>query len=141
MGGKPAAPWRCAAPVLDARGVGAGPPAGGGWVYVVLFCEKLAAGLRIGKEGDGVEISGSFVPAEALRPVLLAGLDRIPPRSWDPVGRVFLFRLGPADAEGYLRLGYERGPGQFVLTNAFTLPRGTGSPGETGRFEGPAAPP
>jgi hypothetical protein len=122
-------------------GWGRAPRAGGGWVWVILFSEKLAAGLRIEESVDGAEISGSFLPVDARRPVLLAGTDRVPPQRWDPEARVFLFRLGPGGAAGYFRLGFERGSGQFVLTDAFTLPRGAGSPGATGRFEAPAAPP
>jgi hypothetical protein len=115
--------------------------AGSGWIYVVLFCQKLVAGLRIGEPGGALEISGSFVPADAREPVLLSGIARVQASEWDPVSRTFLFRLAPGQDAGYIRLGYVDPSGTIVVTNALTLPRGTGSPGATGRFAAPASPP
>ena len=83
----------------------------------------------------------SFVSAGAELPVLLAGSSRVPASGWDPGGRAFVFLLPAGEAKGYFRLGYEDLSGSFVLTDAFTLPRGTGSPAATGRFEEPAARP
>ena len=116
-------------------------PAGGGWVSVVLFCQKLVTGLRIRVQESGLEISGWLVPAEVREPVLLAGLARVAPALWDPVTRGFLFRLAASESSGYIRLGYAGAAGELVVTNAFTLPRGKESREATGRFEAPAAPP
>jgi len=119
----------------------ASAPAGDGRVWVMLFCQELVQGLRIGEDPDGLEVSGTFLPADARQPVLLAGLLRVEPASWDPVTRAFRFLLQPAQSAGYLRLGYIGAAGTVVVTNAVTWPRGTGSPGGPARFEGPAARP
>jgi hypothetical protein len=113
---------------------------GTGEVWVVLFCQKLVEELRIDAQADGLAVSGRFVELAADHPLLYAGLVPFQPVAWDPRTRRFLF-LVPAPLEGYFRLGYVL-PGQaYTLTNAFTWPRGTESPGESGRFAEPATPP
>jgi hypothetical protein len=111
------------------------------WVWVVLFSQKLVQGLRISASIGGLELSGVFLPTEARKPVLLAGLLRIEASSWDPDSRAFRFRLGPDEGAGYLRLGYIGPSGAVVVTDALTWPPGTGSPAEPGRFAAPAVPP
>jgi hypothetical protein len=128
-------------PYWTHAGWGCAPRVGGGLVCVVLFCRRLVRDLRIEEGPAGARVSGSFVPAGAGAPVLLAGGSRVPASGWDPGGRAFEFLLPAAGARGYFRLGYEDRAGIFVLTDAFTLPRETGSPAATGRFEAPAARP
>jgi hypothetical protein len=110
-------------------------------VWVVLFCEKLIEGLRIEQGPQGLSVSGRFFSADASRAYLYSGLSLIEPRSWDAATRRFSFFVGPGSLEPYLRLGYASAAGAMKVTNAFTLPRGTGSPADADRFAAPAAPP
>jgi hypothetical protein len=111
-----------------------------GEVWVVLFCQKLVEDLRIDLQAAGLTVSGRFVEAIADQPLLYAGLVPCQPAAWDAHSRRFSFQV-PAPPEGYFRLGYVL-PGElFRLTNAFTWPRGTESPGGSGRSAEPAAHP
>jgi hypothetical protein len=110
-------------------------------VWVILFCQKLVEGLQIAQGEDVLSISGRFAAADAADAVLLAGLDRVAPRSWDPLSRSFLFLVPGPPRAGYFRLGYESADGAFRLTNAFTLPPGKESPGDSSRFSPPAPSP
>jgi hypothetical protein len=115
-------------------------PCGTGEVWVVLFCQKLVEELRSDAQAARLAVSGRFVEAIANQPFLYAGLVPYPPAAWDAQTKRFLFQV-PAPLEGYFRLGYVL-PGEiYRLTNAFTWPRGTESPGESGRSAEPAAPP
>lgn len=115
--------------------------AGGKEVWVILFCQKIVDELRV-EPGDSVlSLSGRFGAADAARPVLLAGLERVPPESWDPVSRRFRFLVSGTARSGYLRLGYESPDRTFRLTNAFTLPAGKESPEAQARFSPPAPSP
>ncbi len=120
-------------------GVGECPADPGGRVCVVLFCVKLVDGLQISQERSQLLVSGRFTPLAAAGALLLAGIDAEKPVTWDSGARAFSFRLTCAGIPSYIRLGFVGANGQFVLTNAFTLPRGTGSPGESGRFAAPGA--
>jgi hypothetical protein len=115
--------------------------AGTAQVWVVLFCEKLVDALRIEQGPQGLSVSGKLLPIEASRPYLYSGLSLVPLRSWDAATRQFSFLVAPGAVEPYVRLGYLSLAGTAKLTNAFTLPRGTGSPAGAGRFAAPAAPP
>ena len=102
-------------------------------VVVVLFCEKLVQELFIKQGPEGLLVSGSFTPRDAARALLYSGLDAVEPQSWDAGSRRFTFQVPGALLAGYLRLGYISPEEKFTLTNAFTLPRGTGSPAVPGR--------
>lgn len=128
--------------------------AGDATVFVVLFCQKLVGGLLIEEREGAVEVRGALLPADARLPVLLAGIRDVAPAGWDASARRFLFRVPRAEA-GYLRLGYLRGAGDLIVTNAIRLPAiaspaappavtsppGMASPEAQGRFAAPAAPP
>jgi len=116
-------------------------PSGASTVWVILFCEKLVQGLRLEASGDGMVVSGSFVPRGAVRALLYAGLDLLEPAEWDLASRQFSFAVPRNQETGYFRLGYLSAGGAFRLTNAFTLLPGTESPGEPARFEAPARSP
>jgi hypothetical protein len=103
-------------------------------VVVVLFCEKLVQELFIKQGPEGLLVSGSFTPRDAARALLYSGLDAVEPQSWDAGSRRFTFQVPGALLAGYLRLGYISPEEKFTLTNAFTLPRGTGSPAAPDRF-------
>jgi hypothetical protein len=97
-------------------------PAAGGEVWVVLFAEQRVEGFvvtRASGPAGGYLIAGRFRDAEAAAPVLLSGLDVLPPASWEPERREFRFAI-PAQA-GFLyhRLGYRSREGAFELTSAF----------------------
>ena len=111
-----------------------------GEVWVVLFCQKLVDEFRIDAETAGLVVSGRFVEPAADHPLLYAGLVPCPPAAWDAQSRRFSFHV-PPPLEGYFRLGYVLPGKAYRLTNAFTWPRGTGSPGGSGRSSIPAAPP
>ena len=111
-----------------------------GEVWVVLFCQKLVEDLSIEAHGAGLAVSGRFVEPAADHPLLYAGLVPSQPAAWDAQTRRFLFQV-PAPLEGYFRLGYMLPRENYRLTNAFTWPRGTVSPGESSRSAEPAAPP
>ena len=115
-------------------------PSKTGEVWVVMFSQKLVEELRIDAQAAGLAVSGRFLEADADHPLLYAGLVPCQPAAWDVQTRRFSFQVA-APLEGYFRLGYV-GPGKvYRLTNAFTWPRGTESPGESGRSAEPAAPP
>jgi hypothetical protein len=108
-------------------------------VWVVLFCQKLVDGFRLERTGGGLVVSGAFVPGGAVQARLYVGLVPVSPGTWDPSARAFAFTV--PNAAGYFRLGYVSAGGAFRLTNAFTLPPGTGSPGEPARSAGTEAQP
>ena len=110
-------------------------------IVVVLFCEKLVQELIIRQGPEGLLVSGGFTPRDAARALLYSGLDPILPRSWDPVSRQFAFQVPDSLLAGYLRLGYISPAEKFTLTNAFTLPRGTGFPAAPDRSSIPGASP
>jgi hypothetical protein len=110
-------------------------------VVVVLFCERLVRELTIRQGPDGLEVSGGFTPHDAAGALLYSGLVAIQPRSWDAGSRRFAFQVPDSLLAGYLRLGYVSPAERFTLTNAFTLPRGTGSPAEQGHSSAPGASP
>jgi hypothetical protein len=110
---------------------------GSSLVTVMIFTEKRVAGLEIMHDLTDLRVSGRFVPRDATGCVLYNGLEQVPPAWWDPASRSFRFDVSGAVLEGYLRLGYLDAAGRFTLTNAFTWPPGTGSPGAPGRSSGP----
>jgi hypothetical protein len=107
-------------------------------VWVVQFTEKLVEQLTIEQRPGGTAISGIFPPAVNGHALLYDGLDPRSPDAWDAESRRFTFMV---PAEGYMRLGFVPASGVFTLTNVFTLPRETGSPGEPDRFSPPAGSP
>jgi hypothetical protein len=115
--------------------------AGSSLVMVMMFTQKLVEGLSIRQEAAGLIVTGRYAPRSAIGGVLFNGLSEMPPAQWDAGSRTFRFEVPAAVLEGYLRLGYRAADGAFTLTNTFTLPPGTGSPGETGRFSAPAGSP
>ena len=116
-------------------------PRGSSQVWVVVFCEKLVANLSILDAGEGLTVRGRFTASGATAGLLYSGLAAIPPAAWDDGTRGFSFEVPSTLREGYVRLGYIDPTGIFMLTNAFTLPRGTGSPGAPARFSPPAPSP
>jgi hypothetical protein len=120
-------------------GVGEYPSGLSSTVCVVMFCVRLVDGLRVTRENSQVLFSGRFKSPEASGALLIAGIDVARPENWDRTSRTFLFRLPSADLASYIRLGFVTAEGGFFLTNAFTLPRGTGSPGGSAHFAAPGA--
>jgi uncharacterized protein YkwD len=116
-------------------------PHGSAQVWVLIFCEKLVADLSIKERGEGLVISGRFAVTGAAGGLLYNGLAPLLPTTWDASTRWFTFQVPAPAREGYFRLGYLDQGERFMLTNAFTLPRGTGFPEETGRFSPPAPSP
>jgi hypothetical protein len=110
-------------------------------IVVVLFCEKLVQDLTIRQAPGGLLISGSFTPRDAARALLYSGLDAVEAQSWDAGSRRFSFQVPDSLLAGYLRLGYISPAEKFTLTNAFTLPRGTGFPAAPDRSSIPGASP
>lgn len=118
-----------------------GSPGATHQVWVVLFCQEQVADLKVSEEGRRLLVSGRFVPSEADGALMLVGIDPVSPGRWDPETREFDFSLQADGIPGYLRLGYVDAAARFVLTNALTLPRGTGSPEGKYRSSEPAASP
>jgi hypothetical protein len=114
---------------------------GSSLVTVMMFTEKRVADLEILHDLTDLRVSGRFVPRDAAGCVLYNGLEPVTPVSWDAESRLFRFDVSDAVLEGYLRLGYLDAAGRFTLTNAFTWPPGTGSPGAGDRFAPPAPSP
>ncbi|MGO9309440.1 MAG: CAP domain-containing protein [Spirochaetia bacterium] len=110
-------------------------------VTVMMFAEKVVAGLLIARSATGLTVSGTFVPQGTARGVLYDGPDPLAPAEWNPESKRFLFEVPGPDLDGYYRLGYVAEGGRFTLTNAFTWPRGKGSPGAGDRSAPPAASP
>jgi hypothetical protein len=107
-------------------------------VWVVLFCEKLVDELIIiDEEKNALSVSGRFIGQGATRPLLYSGLAPLEPVSWDAGTRRFSFRVMAPLLAGYIRLGYLSAGNEFRLTNAFTLPRGTGCPAGSDRSAEP----
>ena len=98
-------------------------PSGESLVMVMMFTRKLVEGLAIAADGSGLRMEGRFVPLRAAAGVLLNGLAEFPSSAWDPASRAFQFVVPASVLAGYLRLGYRTADGEFILTNAFTLPR------------------
>ncbi len=114
---------------------------GSSQVWVVLFVERLVAELSI-EDGEGaLSVSGRFVEPSAGKAFLWSGLNPVLPASWDERTGRFAFEVPSSGKEGYVRLGYVAPDGAFMLTNAFTLPRGTESPAAPVRFSPPAPSP
>jgi len=114
---------------------------GSSQVTVMMFAEKRVADLEIMHDLTDLRVSGRFVPRDATGCVLYNGLEQVSPGSWDPAARRFRFDVSDATLEGYLRLGYLDTAGRFTLTNAFTWPPGTVSPGAEDHFSSPAPSP
>jgi hypothetical protein len=110
-------------------------------VWVIIFCQRLVEDLSVDRDGSGLTVAGTFIPRDADRALLYAGLDPVAPSAWDPVSRRFVFSVPREQSSGYFRLGYVTAAGGFRLTNAFTLPPGMGSPGGPGRSEAPGRSP
>jgi hypothetical protein len=110
-------------------------------VTVMMFTVKLVDRLLIARSPEGLTVTGRFLPAGAARGILYNGLEEVGPSEWDPAGRSFRFEVPWRSLEGYLRLGYATGSGQFTLTNSFTWPPGTESPAGPDRFSLPAPSP
>ena len=114
---------------------------GSSLVTVMMFTEKKAADLEIMLALAGLKVSGRFISRDAVGCVLFNGLEPVFPGWWDPTSRGFRFDVPGTASHGYLRLGYLDAAGRFTLTNAFTWPPGTGSPGAEDRFSSPAPSP
>jgi hypothetical protein len=114
---------------------------GSSLVTVMMFTEKRVEDLEILHDLTDLRVSGRFVPRDAAGCVLYNGLEQVLPAWWNPATRSFRFDVSGAELEGYLRLGYVDRSGLFTLTNAFTWPPGTGSPGAGDRFAPPAPSP
>jgi hypothetical protein len=110
-------------------------------VWVVVFCQKLVDDLQLDASGTGLDVRGAFVPPAASRAALYTGLDLLSPAEWDPETRRFAFAVPPSALPAYLRLGYVSADGVFRITNAFTWPRETVSPGVQDRSSRPAGSP
>jgi hypothetical protein len=110
-------------------------------VTVMMFTEKWVADLEIMHDLTDLRVIGKFVSKDAAGCLLYNGLGQVAPAWWDPGSRSFRFDVSDALLEGYLRLGFLDSAGRFTLTNAFTWPPGTGSPGAAGRFAPPAPSP
>ncbi len=113
--------WGCAA-------------AGNKTVWVALFVQKRVEGLKI-RLAEGFRIQGRLLPADVERPVLLSGIERSYPDSWNPISGSFVFTLPRSLWSGYVRLGYIPRSGGLVITDVITSPRGTGCPTAENRFE------
>jgi hypothetical protein len=86
-------------------------------VYVVLFSVRRIVELRVEGRGAGL-LRGRIVSRDAAEPVLVVGLDRSLPSSWDPLTGAFAFPFDPAwVGSEYLRLGYVSVGGSLVVTN------------------------
>jgi hypothetical protein len=110
-------------------------------VTVMMFTRKMVERLVIAPGPDVMTVTGAFGPEAAARGVLYNGLEQVAPVQWEPVDRTFRFEVPSGLIAGYIRLGFVTRDGRFVLTNAFTWPPGTGSPGASGRFAPPAPSP
>jgi Cysteine-rich secretory protein family len=110
-------------------------------VTVMLFTRKLVERLVITGGPGGLVVTGAYLPRDAARGALYDGLDEVAPSTWEPDGRAFRFDLPAVLIARYIRLGYVTPDGRFTLTNAFTWPPGTESPGGPGRFAPPAPSP
>jgi hypothetical protein len=110
-------------------------------VTVMMFAQKLVEQLVIAGGPGGLALTGVFLPEDAERGALYDGLDEVAPSAWEPDGRAFRFDLPSDLIARYLRLGYVTRDGRFTLTNAFTWPPGTESPGGRDRFAPPAPSP
>lgn len=110
-------------------------------VWVVQFTEKLVEDLTLEPVPEGMALRGRFVTASAEAGLLFAGLEALSPQAWDVKSRQFTFVIHGSPVAGYFRLGFLSASGAFTLTNAFTLPRGTGSPGAPDRSSAPAGSP
>ena len=113
--------WGCAA-------------AGNETVWVALFVQKRVEGLKI-QLAEGFRIQGRLLPTDVERPVLLSGIERAYPDSWNPASGGFVFTLPRSLWSGYVRLGYIPRSGGLVITDVITSPRGTGYPTAENRFE------
>ena len=110
-------------------------------VTVMMFTQKRVADLEIMHDLTDLRVSGRFMPPDAAGGMLYNGLEQISPGWWDPATRRFRFDVPGTALAGYLRLGYLDADGRFTLTNAFTWPPGTGSPGAEDHFSSPAPSP
>ena len=110
-------------------------------VWVVVFAEKLVKDLALVEKSGSLLVSGTFIPESAARAALYAGLDVLPPASWDGAARRFSFVVPPESIPGYFRLGFVTADGAFLLTNAFTWPPGRESPEAQDRSAGPGQSP
>jgi len=91
-------------------------------VVVMLFTRKLVVELELDNDGAVFSVRGRFLPAYAVAPVLINGLDEVAPSAWEPARRSFVFEVPRSGLEGYLRLGFRTADGAFTLTNTFTPP-------------------
>ena len=114
---------------------------GGSEVWVVVFCERLVAGLTLERGPGGLLIGGRLLITGPGAPLLYSGLNPVQPQSWDPLNRVFVFLVSDEILAGYLRLGFLSPGGGFRLTNAFTLPPGMERPEGSSRSSASAASP
>jgi Cysteine-rich secretory protein family len=110
-------------------------------VWVVLFCQKLVEDLVVSATKNGTSVSGRFGALQAARAVLIAGVTEVPPVSWDPDSRRFVFMISDPSLSGSQRLGYRSEDGSFRLTNVLTSPPEKEFPGDSSRFSPPAPSP
>ena len=106
-----------------------------------MLAEELVRDLLLEPAGGGLTVTGTFTDANAGPALLFVDMELIDPASYDPGTRSFSFYVPAPALPGYFRLGWERNDGSFRITNAFTWPRGRGSPAGQDRFAAPAASP
>lgn len=110
-------------------------------VWVVMAARSAFEHLSI-EEGDGVlAVAGGLGPSWAVEPWLDAGSGALPPSAWDPVSRIFEYRVPLIDGRARFLLGCRDAYGDRQATDSVTWPRGTGSPAGAGRSTPPGPPP
>lgn len=127
--------------VVDDRWTHAGwgsAPAGSQQVWVVMFARSAVGDLALTDAGGVLEVSGRLGPPWAARPWLDSGAGEVPPSSWDPSTRRFVYRLPLADGRARFLLGCRDRWGDREATDSVTWPRGTASPAASGRSSAPA---
>jgi uncharacterized protein YkwD len=116
-------------------------------VWVVLFASQPFYPLRILPSDSGTLVQGRLSPAGAREPVLLSGIEELPPLSWDEGSREFCFLIPPGREDIYHRLGYRSRTGALVVTDTFfprqalTSARGRELQSDASRCTEPAEPP
>jgi uncharacterized protein YkwD len=88
-------------------------------VWVVLFAREPIHPLRILPSEAGILVRGRLSPAGAREPVLISGVEELPPLRWDAGSREFCFLIPPGREDIYHRLGYRSRTGALVVTDTF----------------------
>ena len=110
-------------------------------VWVVMFARSAVADLSLRENDRILLVSGRLEPPWAAEPWLDAGSGEVAPAAWDPVTRLFAYRVPLVDGRAWFLLGCRDVYGERQATDSVTWPRGTGSPAGAGRSTPPAPPP